>query len=510
MDTFSLDPNCGEDAKSKINDIQNFYLFLKGTGGLKHSKIKLNNMCHTFFETNVLKFGGPPIDVTIKGHRLLQEANKLFDEYLLDKDFPQLLKIEGCITRRLKFNKCEITLGKAGLIFETMNNRGIALTSLDRLKNYLMYLAEIACSNNTADLTLIINTINVAWGSILPNLEVVFSRRIRDADEEQFVRFALFIIYGRQLYERSEWDSYRVVKAIITLNAPNGVCADIQTIVGNLTLFSEIYKCLYLPYSSHTFTLIQKEYLEKLKRLERQAPFWPLLMCFWYKFRGDFDFNTNFEELLKLCEIFCFRVWYVAGYNNNKNVGRLHDLAYELFSGNIASAADLISRLKADIRWLCSDLDFDNRLRNKEYGWRGVDYFFYERELYLIGMALPAMKISWDEASSNDSIEHILPQTETPYWTGIFGMPAHGTVGATISDYDKYLHRISNLTLTLNNPALGNKNYGDKCTIYSSGSTNPALSVEKEIPTLYTDWNQINADKRMEDLISWALGRWAI
>ena len=80
----------------------------------------------------------------------------------------------------------------AGIIFETMNNRGKPLTLLEKLKNRLMYLTEIAAvedesddDENPIDANELRRTINEAWGNIYRALA---SDPKRDPlDEDEFV-----------------------------------------------------------------------------------------------------------------------------------------------------------------------------------------------------------------------------------------------------------------------------------------------------------------------------------
>lgn len=304
--------------------------------------------------------------------------------------------------------------------------------------------------------------------------------------------------YSRYYDESS--DGYRLLKKHINISVIRKQPSSknlIKEFSSELAQFSEIYHLLYNPLKS-SFNSNEIEYINKLMRLNRRAHFFPLIMSFWFKFRIISTFHDDFEELLRLCEVFCFRIYFVAEYRSDNSWGMLMGLANSVFKGEKTSS-DVISSIKSKINDLCNDSIFAKSIKGKAYGWKGTLYFFYERELDLLSTMAGSPMINWS-AISNDSIEHILPQTPTPYWEGIFS-------GTT---YEDNLHTLSNLTITQNNSTLSNHDYPTKCSIYSKGALKSSFLVEKEIPSNYSAWDVSSIAKRMNELSTWALKRWKL
>lgn len=78
--------------------------------------------------------------------------------------------------------------------------------------------------------------------------------------------------------------------------------------------------------------------------------------------------------------------------------------------------------------------------------------------------------------------------------------------------HQRYVHDLGNLTLTLGNPALSNKEFvGKKGTAGQEGYcyANSSLRVEREL-TPTECWNEQAILERSQTLIAWAKQRWAV
>ncbi|MFH0825425.1 MAG: DUF262 domain-containing protein, partial [Pseudomonadota bacterium] len=127
-------------------EIQDSFLFREDfSANICVPKLELNPLCDPYFRRAILDLphNGPAVDATIRGHRLLAEAKGFFDDFLANKSFDQLQTLYNKVRTQLSFNLCTFDPQVVGMIFETMNNRGVPLLSLDKIKNYLMYLAGV-------------------------------------------------------------------------------------------------------------------------------------------------------------------------------------------------------------------------------------------------------------------------------------------------------------------------------------------------------------------------------
>ena len=95
------------------------------------------------------------------------------------------------------------------VIFEVLNNRGKPLSELEKVKNYLLYVA--AKTDETGKLA---TKINKVWARVLQNL--MAGELTRSQDEDQLLRTHWLLAYDPN--ERA-WDGSRSIKAKLDLRA---------------------------------------------------------------------------------------------------------------------------------------------------------------------------------------------------------------------------------------------------------------------------------------------------
>lgn len=139
-----------------------------------------SNENHDFFQNNLNKpsFSDKPSNFYQKN---LVDAKSFFAEKVgkLDRSGPSAEDIKAWVVGESEEGRLEFDFRilrqdhNAGIIFETMNNRGKPLTLLEKLKNRLMYLTEIAAVEDESDddetpidANELREKINNAWGKI--------------------------------------------------------------------------------------------------------------------------------------------------------------------------------------------------------------------------------------------------------------------------------------------------------------------------------------------------------
>ncbi len=135
--------------------------------------------------------GNEPIaDTTmVAGERRLAEAREFFDErvssLVADTDpviaTERLMNLQRRVANGLRFLVYEVESdAEVGVIFETLNERGRPLTELEKVKNYLLYLARQLPDSRSEDLA---KFINKQWSEIFQRLS-----RLQRAMEERLLR----------------------------------------------------------------------------------------------------------------------------------------------------------------------------------------------------------------------------------------------------------------------------------------------------------------------------------
>src|SRR5439155_20172186 len=124
--------------------------------------------------------------------------------------------------------------------------------------------------------------------------------------------------------------------------------------------------------------------------------------------------GDRYLELVKLCEVFAFRVYRLTKHRSNAGQTRLFRIGHELYHDKIAFD-EALEAVRALLRQHCPDSEFKAAFDppspdNEWYGWSGLKYFHYEYEEHLAGGKY--IHLTWDRVTTADdgkTIAHILP-----------------------------------------------------------------------------------------------------
>ncbi len=357
--------------------------------------------------------------------RVEKELNRYDDEKIKD--------IIDIILNRLVFNIYFITEDfDVRVTFETMNNRGKSLTSLELLKNRLMYLSTFFSKDANNYGGRLQTQIDLAWKNIYDHLNYKDSR----LSDDEYLK-AHWIVYqglnkkkgdafiedilnkhfstdsGKfyDLCQESEYDKafnmlYKYVKSLddyslfwASVNAPDNISFDIDNDEHEwIKRISRLPDKLYMK--SAVMVVLASERLSKADKIEfysklEKFVFINILLA---QDKNDLSFLvTGAKELMN--EV-----------NNPKE--KMDALIKSLDTHALALNSD---RVKKSIRIFKEYIDGKE---NYYYNWNGISYFLYE---YNDSLSIPnAAKIEWYKLN-NTSIEHVLPQTpEREYWKVAF------------------------------------------------------------------------------------------
>ena len=476
--------------------IRELYLAVQDRNQQWQTKLRLNRDSQGFYEEALLAEAlGKPVAIggaRIRSHERLAGAAGHFQSYLrakreeLVEAYPDWLdKFYDKITRRLVMIVYTVdSETDAGVIFETMNDRGKPLTELEKVKNYLLYVAsklDLEAEHNLQ------KQINESWTHILEHL--MAAGLPGEEHEDQLLRAHWLMAYDPLT---ANWKQSRSIKEKFSLNDHVGRHADllhqIQDHLRSLRDAATAYCDIHKPHRNQAFNDIPNvntrkmiiRVSEKLARLGPRATFIPLLMA--VRLRAA-DKGETYLQTIDLCERYDFRVFGWERLKANAGQSRFFRMANDFYRNPIAE--DLVSRLTQTALEYCSNERFAERFRREDenwYQWWGLKYFLYEYEEYLAENAREDVGCSWESLWNikRDSLEHILPQTPTDsYWTDRFDA----------AQYARWVHDIGNLTLTYDNSALSNKSFPDKKgrsdIDWTYASSN--LFVEKQL-VHFSDW----------------------
>ena len=406
--------------------------------------------------------------------------------------------------------------GEAARMFELVNDRGKALTNLEKTKSYLMYMVYLTAPKER--LEDLLHDINVDFGNIFRWLmEIQRSEFGQELDEDDIQRYH-FIIFADEETLRIpptfEYSYTRMEAAPIYL--------DILKRYIRRMYQSDEEKCLkmildYVKDLTSAFSALRdiltydeddevKEWLERIFLLRRVANFYPLLIACWIKFKNDKDRLIN---VLKLIEIMVFRAYAVVRRRADAGRSALYDLAYKVhrdlidYHGLIRELKDLIQNLAGD--WL-----FERSLRAPDFYEKhkrstdDIRYLLYEYERFLRESCGERLEFTLREIFSRDKygrpeyeIEHIWPRDPS-----LLGLSDEER-----KEHEECVNKLGNLTLATKgwNRSMGNKPFNEKREKYKDSS----LRVQRELAS-YETWGRKQIEERENKIVKFALSRWSV
>jgi hypothetical protein len=504
-----------ETASTLGEGIKRSYISAAEMNGQPLYKLTLNSDCDHYFKTVTISDSPGPEGPQISSERRLLQARSELAAHLAAHTAATPADALGWLTDLyLKVtNQLKITLytvedaGDVGVIFEVMNNRGKPLSELDKVKNYLLYAASRL--SLTHDLNAVIND---GWAEILRQL--MAADLTKPSDEDQLLRAHWLTSYNPQ---PRDWDGSKSIKSRFALRTYSDCHPEL---LGDLTDYTEGLRATCTGYCDarnpgrgDSFMSLRGNprlpeiihWSEKLVRVNVVAPFLPLLIATRNRFAADPD---KYLELVKMCEVFAFRVYRLSERRADAGQSDLFRLGYKLNKGTVSFDA-ILNELEGILLDFCSVNRFQEDLRDEDfnwYEWAGLKYFLYEYEEHLGEQKKAAPKVPWGDVQRRDradTIEHILPQTpKDKYWTKRFDKRARQI----------YTHSMGNLSLTKDNSAYGRKPFDEKRGTTGSGHPCYAESsffMEREL-TGVDEWTPEAVEARREALISWAEARWHV
>ncbi|WP_208378061.1 DUF262 domain-containing protein [Helicobacter pylori] len=437
----------------------------------------------------------------------LIEAYAFFQEKISDTPVGTLEKMFDALTKKMLFSVVELNDNRIDPFssFETINNRGKDLSTLELLKNRLHFVAHKICDEE--DLENLQNEINDTYTRIYHDL-----RQFEDAHLESFLKHFVAYYYG----ENSKFKE-RLLNTAFDAHKKYHSSYDEYEKINDLLL--------YLSYSSKVWYFLHmlddeelrieitpkmRDLLEKMRRLNALSDnaFLPLLLSLFtiqlvVRSGSERHYTTKeLEDLLEYLERFGFLIYGVAGRDTAKNewIG----LAFKAiqacrFWEDKITIEDLPTLEKhffnkqnnSALEFLEESIHSKKKPR-KWYEWgKALNYLLYEYELY----HNPETTLNFD--SSLESIEHILPQKPDQ---------GYSAKEKSWAKNPHIVHALGNLLLISKNAnsSLSNKPFEEKRKAYLKGSYS-----EKEVAK-NASFGIVEIQKRSEKLLDFLIVRYNI
>ncbi|MFP6114556.1 DUF262 domain-containing protein [Helicobacter pylori] len=450
----------------------------------------------------------------------LIEAHAFFKEKISDTPVGTLEKMFDSLIKKMLFSVVELNDNRIDPFssFETINNRGKDLSTLELLKNRLHFVAHKICDEG--DLENLQNEINDTYTRIYYDL-----RHFKDDHLEGFLKHFVAYYYG----EKGDFKK-RLLE--MEFNAH-------QRYTDNTNFDDEYEKIddllFYLSYSSKVWhflhTLDEKSIvlifddnrklemeitpkmrglLDKMRRLNALSDnaFLPLLLSLLTiqlvgRSANEQPYTTQeLEGLLEYLERFGFLIYGVAGKNTAKN--EWIELAFQAFRAYRYGEENIVieklptleksffNRQGNSALELLEESIHSKKNTEKWYQWgKALNYLLYEYELH----HNPETTLNFD--SSIESIEHILPQKPDQ---------GYSAKEKSWAKNPHIVHALGNLLLTPKNANsfLSNKPFDEKRKKYLKGSYS-----EKEVAK-NASFGVAQIKERSEKLLDFLIVRYRI
>jgi len=449
-----------EKNEERISIYMNNYIGFKEPKALTYKpKVTLNHFDKDLYNAYLIQLKRP------QNISRLPDSNKLMLKsfnYFLDKIKSLNFKsgdevvdfIENILLNKLILIQIvvEDTLS-AYTVFETLNARGIELTTTDLLKNYLFSLLD--------------NEIDI--NNMLP----IWDRIVNTISYREFPTFLRYYLNSRQNLIRNE----RLFKEI-----RNKVISKEQVfeLLNDLEINSELYLAFDEP--SHEFWAEQpgtQKLLEEIKLFGVKQHKSLLLTVYNKK-------QELFTNTLRIIRAITFRYNVIGKFNPNDLEKAYNKTAVKIFNSNITTPSEIQSDLNSVY---LNDEKFKNIFLTKSFNTQRA------KEKKLVRYILTSIenqkyRKNYHLFESEATIEHIFPENQN----------------SQIQIENEMISRLGNLTLLelkLNKEA-GNKSVDEKLDIYKKSQ----YDMTKEIAERWNNWGENEIKTRQREFAEIATSIW--
>lgn len=417
--------------ESRAKNLYNRYVSRDGDAGLR--KLVLRGDDDVYLWDVVLGLNQLVKQPATPAQRRMRNAYEFFKTKLDGIGIENVRALSDNIASRLLFLRYEVQSElEAGLVFETINDRGKQLSQMDKIKSYLVYLGSKLNNKSFVDL------VNQRWGKVMENVALAHEDKDDTEEEEnQLVRYHWIMLTGRP----RDYEVHRGVKNQYNLKNPT-VLGEAEEYVNTLEEASETYRQILKPLGSgflddwkrtdpNTTSAI-RDNLQALHRIETLANFIPLF----FAARKRLSSLADFLEITRLCYLLGWRVYKVCNRRSDTGLATLSGLARDLYKNGTSGLQRVLDDIKGIITEYGSDQNFESALRVNFLSDLEKKNFLYEWEKHCAAKQR-TMALSWDMVKENCEIEHIFPVTPRYKWS----------TPQSKERYDKIIGLLGNLVL---------------------------------------------------------------
>jgi len=449
--------------------------------------------------------GSAAIDTETPSQERLKRAQEFFEREFEELDGDGTVReLAEKLRYDCRVNVVEIDDGsEAASIFESLNDRGRPLSTLDKTKSFLMYMDDRSSNEGALE-----EKIKDRFGIIYRELFVLSTghERVSDFDEDSFLRFHWGMYDG---YDSDEYfQGFETLKTRLRERYRAGDLEDVQEeidhYVQDLREAASAFAAIFEPQNRPDEVQTP---LVRLLELGRMANILPLLMASYLRFGTDDP--DEFAAIVDACETLAFRMYAIDGRRADTGRGRLVRLAHEVHTDRSLEAQEVVMSIDAITDRYTSDERFERKLRDPDFyesnTSRDAKYLFYRYGQQIDSDAgEEVLKDLSHILSSEFQVEHVLARK----------LPEEAIPESVAEDFDDNVHRIGNLTIASRywNSSYGNLPFAEKRQATGNREKDyesSTLRVQRELAE-FDQFGKAAIDSREETLVEFALEEWAI
>lgn len=429
------------------------------------TKLVLNRNNNDYFRDYIVKIDKIRVSNLKATDKLMRGCFEFFEKKLKEGEYANytgkdLAAFVTDVVDNLYFTKIIVNDEmNAFKVFETLNARGVQLSSADLLKNYLFSIVDGEHGHV----------------SFIENLERQWTKLSNNIKAEKLPEFIRY-------YWNTCHKSIRAKDLFKTIRKDIREEMQVFKLLDDMVSYSEIYMALRDNNSEFWDDYDLKKLVGLLNLFNLKQPYSALMAA--YKFLSTDEFKSLLKNIINIC----FRYNVICDKNPNDQETPFNELAISISETHHADIG-LLRRIYVD------DETFVNAFQNCTMSDRGnnmqkVRYILGQIERYRGGIS----DVSYDRSSA--SIEHIMPQNYYERWD----------IDHDIAE--RIVNRLGNMCLLEEryNRGLQNNTYPEKIKQYKES----AYLTTKAIAEHFSQWDEDAVDRRQQRMSEVVASIWKV
>jgi len=459
-----------DDNARRAEELRKTYIgYLDPVTLIAKSKLSLNRHNDQFYQNYLVPLEPLPKRNLKASEHLLRKGFEWFDARLRERlgdarSGAELARFVDAVADRLFFTVISVTDElNAFKVFETLNARGVRLSSTDLLKNFLFSVVHGSGAHEND-----IRALEDRWEAIIGKLG---SESVPD-----FLR----VFWNSQNPLTRHADLFKTIRNSIKNKA------DVFALLRDMDRDADIYAALGDAHDA-MWNANQGNHIAELIMFNIRQPYSLLLAA-----RRVLN-DEEFTRVLRACSIVSFRYNVIGNLATNEQERVYNSIAEKISNKKLTNAADIIRAMRPIYP---SDEQFRGAFAEKQVRTTSarnrqvVRYILFEIERHIANR-------EFAYTSDKYTIEHILPEHPDEDWTSF-----------TDEQVDRYVYRIGNLTPleAAANRDIGNKSYQEKRAYFEQCS----FHITQRVANENLEWTPERIASRQQWLANQATAIWRL